>query len=150
MTKLEGPAGSGKIAVRIRLQSTLGGERIVRDMTGEWFPKGDHYYIRYEEPEEAEMGHTVTTLQVKADEIRIVRFGDVRFEQTIAAGRRHIGYMQTPHGRMEIETRTHGLSVERAEGLALPVTLRWAYNLTVMGEAAGDYAIELTASPTHG
>lgn len=148
MTKHEDRAGAGRTAIRIRLQSTTGSERIVRDMSGEWFPKGDRDFIRYEEPAEAEMGRSVTTVQVKADEIRIVRYGDVRFEQTFAAGRSHIGYMQTPHGRMEIETQTDGLSIVRAPGQALPVTLRWSYHLKVMGEAAGVYAIELTASPS--
>ncbi|MDO3680705.1 DUF1934 domain-containing protein [Paenibacillus ehimensis] len=139
-------SGAGKRAVRIMLESDSGGERIVRQMTGEWFSKGRHAYLRYAEPPEAEMGRTVTTVRMEQGEVRIVRHGDVSFEQTFVPGRRHYGYLQTSQGRLELETFTRTLDVA-ADGPGAPLAVRWSYELSVMGQAPESCSICLTAVP---
>ncbi|NEN87201.1 DUF1934 domain-containing protein [Paenibacillus elgii] len=136
--------GAGKRAVRITLESDSGGERIVRQMTGDWFSKGRHAYLRYAEPPEAEMGRTMTTVRVEQGEVRIVRHGDVSFEQTFVPGRRHYGYLQTPQGRLELETFTQMLDVA-AEGPDALLAVRWSYELSVMGQAPERCSLCLTA-----
>ncbi len=139
-------SGAGKRAVCITLESDSGGERIVRQMPGEWFSKGRRAYLRYAEPPEAEMGRTVTTVRVEQGEVRIVRHGDVAFEQTFVPGRRHYGYLQTPQGRLELETFTQTLDVA-ADGAEAPLSVRWSYELSVMGQAPERCSICLTAVP---
>ncbi|WP_159881878.1 DUF1934 domain-containing protein [Paenibacillus puerhi] len=139
--------GSGKTDVRVRLLSVTSGERIAMEMRGVLFPKAGGFYVRYEEPEEAQMGRTTTTVRLLPDEVRILRRGDVRFEQTFAAGGRHIGYIETAHGRMELETVTHGVELRKpADGRMTPLEATWRYDLTLMGEAAGQVEVKLEIS----
>lgn len=142
-----------KRRVSITLESFASGERIKRSMEGDLFLKGRQLYIRYDEPPEAEMGRTVTTLKVEREELRIVRHGDVRFEQSFIAGKRHIGYLQTQQGRMELETETVSLDVRYGDlpnsldgNISVPedpLTIGWVYKLSVMGEDAGEYRLSL-------
>lgn len=141
--------------IDIILESIAAGERVVRRMEGDLFLKREQVYVRYDEPPEAEMGRTVTTLKAEQGELRIVRHGDVRFEQTFIPGKRHIGYLQTPQGRMELETETFSLDVRKdyllnglngISALAAPLIIVWSYKLSVMGEDAGEYRLLLRAA----
>lgn len=147
-------AAAHRRRVDITLESFAAGERIVRRMEGDLFLKGEQVYVRYDEPPEAEMGRTITTVKAERGELRIVRHGDVRFEQTFIPGKRHIGYLQTPQGRMELETETLSLDVQQddspnsLDGInapAGPLTIGWSYKLSVMGEEAGEYRLLLRA-----
>ncbi|MGF9714490.1 DUF1934 domain-containing protein [Paenibacillus sp. JMULE4] len=142
--------------VDIILESFAAGERIVRRMDGDLFLKGEQVYVRYDEPHEAEMGRTVTMVKAGQGELRIVRHGDIRLEQTFIPGKRHTGYLQTPQGRIELETETLSLDV-RQEGPpdslddisapGGPLTIAWSYKLSVMGEDGGEYRLLLRAVP---
>ncbi|MEK8130798.1 DUF1934 domain-containing protein [Paenibacillus filicis] len=140
----ESGTGPDKTEVRIRLLSSADGQQMDREMPGVLIEKGSWLYLRYEEPEEAQMGRTTTTVRLHPEEVRIIRHGDVSFEQTFAAGRKHVGYMDTPHGRMELETLTQSVELKRpAAGRALPLEASWCYELTAMGEAAGGFEVRL-------
>lgn len=145
-----------KHRVGITLESVAAGEKVVRQMEGDLFLKGRQLYVRYDEPPEAEMGRTMTTIRAERGELRIVRHGDIRFEQHFIPGKRHVGYLQTPQGRMELETETVSLEVRFDDGEnplygfngpAGPLTIVWSYKLTVMGEEAGEYRLVLHAVP---
>ncbi|SDD19177.1 Uncharacterized beta-barrel protein YwiB, DUF1934 family [Paenibacillus sp. UNCCL117] len=150
--KAEGQAADpGKIRVRVRLHSFAESQRTVSDMPGFLVRKQDCLYLRYEEPQEAQMGRTMTTMRLTPEEVRIIRHGDVRFEQTFAAGGRHIGYLDTAHGRMELEAVTHAFGLRLPErGGDLPFEASWLYELTVMGEAAGRVEVRLEVRAEEG
>ncbi|MCZ8522954.1 MULTISPECIES: DUF1934 domain-containing protein [Paenibacillus] len=135
--------------VRITLRGSTGSGPVDRTMEGELFPKGGSLYLRYQEPPESEMGRTVTTVKAAPSELRIIRHGDTPFDQVFAAGVTHYGYLDTPQGRMELETFTEHLEVRgghRApEPAGLLLTVSWAYRLSVMGEPAGEFRLILTA-----
>ncbi|AFH66094.2 hypothetical protein B2K_36245 [Paenibacillus mucilaginosus K02] len=140
---------TGRCRVRITLQGSTGSGSVDRTMEGELFPKGGSVYLRYQEPPESEMGDTTTTVKAAQSELRIIRHGQTPFEQTFAPGLRHYGYLQTPQGRMELETFTESLEVLSAGAEAEPglplLTVRWTYRLAVMGEPAGDFRLVLRA-----
>ncbi|WP_426450058.1 DUF1934 domain-containing protein [Paenibacillus sp. S-38] len=147
-------APAGRCRVRITLQGSTGGGSVDRTMEGELFPKGGAVYLRYEEPPESEMGRTMTTVKVSPSELRIIRHGETPFEQAFAPGVRHYGYLQTPQGRMELETFTESLEVQGAGAEPEPgrplLTVRWAYRLAVMGEPAGEFRLVLVAERLSG
>lgn len=130
---------NAKQRVRIRLESRSGGRTTKQSMEGDLYFKGEHVYIRYEEPP-SELGRTVTLLRLEAGEVRIIRQGDVRAEQTFAPGEKRIGFYQTAQGRMELEMKTHELSQDIRAGIG---TVSWSYDLYVSGEHAGHYRIKL-------
>ncbi|WP_281883781.1 DUF1934 domain-containing protein [Paenibacillus sp. YYML68] len=138
---------AGRVPVRIQLESVAAGERTVLELRGELSTRGAACYVRYQEPASAGMGSTTTTIRWQAGEVRVIRFGEVRFEQVFVQGKEHTGYMVTPHGRMELVTRTREVQVESSSSPALTYAVHWSYSLTVMGEDAGLYSLTLTVSP---
>ncbi|UUZ87197.1 DUF1934 domain-containing protein [Paenibacillus sp. P26] len=101
--------------------------------------------MRYAEPPEAQLGRTITTIRLEPGQLRIVRHGDVRTEQTFDPNARHIGYLNVQQGRLELETHTDSVEVSgdwTADALAL--TVRWSYRLTVAGRPAGRFRNILT------
>ncbi|RTE09635.1 DUF1934 domain-containing protein [Paenibacillus whitsoniae] len=128
-----------KQRVRIRIESRSGSETTVQKARGELYRKGDHTYIRYEE-EPNELGRTVTLIRLEAEQIRIIRQGDVQAEQTFVAGEKRTGFYHTPQLRMELETETHTLVSEAVNGIGIT---RWSYDLYASGTHAGAYRIKL-------
>lgn len=130
--------GNRKVLVTIESDGDNG--YVKQQAEGEMFPKGRQYYLRYAEPEDAKMGRTITTIRVEPGQLRVVRHGDVKTEQTFDPGRKHIGYLNVPQGRLELETQTESVEVSgdwTAEKVAL--TVRWNYRLTVGGQPAGRF-----------
>ncbi|CAG7652932.1 DUF1934 domain-containing protein [Paenibacillus allorhizosphaerae] len=139
---------AGRERVRISISSANGSEPATQQqLAGELFRKGSSTYLRYQELPDAGMGRTVTTLRIDPSGLRIVRQGDVQFEQTFRTGMRHLGYIQTPQGRLEIETVTHFFEYREERRQDLSLYVHWSYELSVMGEEAGSFRIELTAVP---
>lgn len=126
--------------VRIRIESRSGGESVVQTAEGNLYLKGNHTYIRYEEPPE-ELGRTVTLLKLSPGELRIIRQGDVQAEQTFVPGEKRIGFYQTAQGRMELDIQTHEFRSESGQGSR---TLTWSYDLYAAGDHAGRYRIKLS------
>lgn len=137
-----GAAPAGKRPVILTIHSTAEGqEPILQRLRGDMYAKGDHWYLRYNEPE-AELGRTATTVRIDQDHIRVIRQGDVRSEQIFALhGQRH-GYYDTPQGKLELSTDTVSLQVAlgAADGLG---TVSWEYELSVAGESAGRYRLRI-------
>ncbi len=134
-----------KKQVRVRIESESAQQKIVQNVDGELYSKGDHYYVRYAEPD-PEMGRTMTTLRLDPRSVRIIRHGDVASEQMFTAGEEHVSPYATAHGTLEIKTRTDQLHFQLSEGLG---TVRWTYRLTVSGEDAGLYSLTLTIQEAH-
>jgi uncharacterized beta-barrel protein YwiB (DUF1934 family) len=130
---------TGKQRVRIRIESRQGGLETLQLTQGDLYPKGKHFYIRYEEAE-SELGRTTTLLKLETGQMRIIRHGDVESEQLFVPGERSMGFYQTTQGRLELEVNTHGMSSDLNHGLGW---VSWSYDLIVQGEPAGLYEIKL-------
>lgn len=133
-----------KRQVSIKIESVSGSDRIVQEISGLLYPKGDHIYLRYAETER-EMGETQTTIRLDGKEIRIVRNGDVRSEQRFSVGTPFRGYYTTPQGRLELEIVTKSLRTELPDGGLGELMAAWSYELYVAGEPAGIYRLKLEA-----
>jgi uncharacterized beta-barrel protein YwiB (DUF1934 family) len=128
-----------KQRVRIRIASKQGEQETLQVAQGDMYPKGKHFYIRYEDAE-SELGHTTTLLKLETGQMRIIRQGDVESEQSFVPGERSVGFYQTTQGRLELEMHTHGMSSDLNHGLGW---VSWSYDLIVQGEPAGLYEIKL-------
>jgi uncharacterized beta-barrel protein YwiB (DUF1934 family) len=129
-----------KQQVRLRIESRSGKEVIVQEALGLLYPKGDHFYIRYDEAE-AEMGRTITMVKLENGQARIIRQGDVQSEQTFVPGEKRLGFYQTSQGKLTLEVHTHSYANDLQDG---PGTAAWSYDLYVAGEHAGRYQIKLS------
>lgn len=129
-------------AVQVPLTIAGGSEddRVERRTTADLYHKGQHVYLRYPESEE-EMGRTTTTVRIGPDGVRIIRHGDVRSEQTFAAGETHRGYYETTHGKVELATSTRELHMRLEEKGG---DVQWRYELTVSGDPAGMFSLRLS------
>jgi uncharacterized beta-barrel protein YwiB (DUF1934 family) len=132
-------AAADKLRVRIRIECRQGGQETLQLALGDLYPKGKHFFIRYEEAE-SEFGRTTTLLKLETGQIRIIRQGDMSSEQSFVPGVRSFGYYQTTQGRLELEMHTHGMSSDLNHGLGW---VSWSYDLIVQGEPAGLYEIKL-------
>jgi len=129
------------VKVKIKIESYIDDDSgIQQDAEGDLYHKGDHYYLRYKEPD-LEMSGTTTLIKLESGLVRIIRQGSVRSEQTFKAGNRLKGYYDAPHGKLELETETEQLTVRLEQGLG---TVDWSYSLFVMGERTGAYRLRLT------
>jgi uncharacterized beta-barrel protein YwiB (DUF1934 family) len=129
------------VKVNIQIESYIDDDPGIRQVAeGDLYHKGDHYYLRYKEPDQ-EMAGTTTLIKLESGLVRIIRQGSVRSEQTFKVGQRLKGYYDAPQGKLELETDTAQLTVHLEQGLG---TVEWSYSLFVMGEKAGVYRLKLT------
>jgi uncharacterized beta-barrel protein YwiB (DUF1934 family) len=128
-----------KRKVRIRIEGRQGGQETLQLAEADLYPKGKHFYLRYQEAA-SELGRTTTLLKLESSRLRIIRQGDVESEQSFIPGERSIGFYQTAQGRLELEMHTHDMSADLNEGLG---SVSWSYDLIVQGEPAGLYEIKL-------
>ncbi|MDF2962319.1 MAG: hypothetical protein K0S39_4054 [Paenibacillus sp.] len=128
------------VKVHILIESYIDDQHIVQNADGDLYPKGNRYYVRYDETA-PEMKGTVTTIKLEDESIRIIRQGSLRSEQSFARGQRLRGYYDTPQGKLELETVTESLAIKLTKGIGMA---DWSYVLYVMGERAGNYRLRLT------
>jgi uncharacterized beta-barrel protein YwiB (DUF1934 family) len=128
------------IKVHVLIESYSGEQHIVQHAQGDLYPKGNHYYLRYEETD-PEMKGVVTTIRLEGDSIRIIRQGSLRSEQSFIAGHRLQGYYDTQQGKLALETATDALVICLTGGVG---TVEWSYDLYVMEEMSGTYKLRLT------
>lgn len=129
-----------KKAVSVVIESFSEGQRMQQSVQGELFPKGDHYYLRYEEAD-PEMSGTMTTIKLERDRIRLLRSGSVRSELTFVQGQSCRGSYEMPQGSLELHTDTTSMIIDLLEGLG---TVDWSYDLYVAGEKSGSFRLKVT------
>jgi uncharacterized beta-barrel protein YwiB (DUF1934 family) len=133
------------VKVTVRIESKVDEDQSIDQFVeGELYPKGSHYYLRYNEPD-PEMAGTATVIKLEPDLVRIIRQGSLRSEQTFKAGQRMKGYYDAPQGKLELETDTAWLNMGLKQGLG---TVDWGYDLFVMEQRAGAYQLRLTIAAT--
>jgi uncharacterized beta-barrel protein YwiB (DUF1934 family) len=129
-------------AVRLQITSLCEGQRIEQDLQASLYVKGTHLYYRYKETD-ANMGHTMTTLKVESDQIRILRHGDIQSEQTFVLNNNRAGFYQTAQGMLELSIFTHTLVLNLIHQVG---TISWSYDLYVSGELSGTYLLTAVIS----
>lgn len=144
---------SSKASVRIALDSTANGEKLSRELDGEWYYRNNGIYVRYTEEDE---GNTVRTLvSWKDGTLKVTRRGDAESEQTFALGDRLPGYYANAQVRLNLDTETTllrvvsdmeaGGSEDAPNRPTLPLLLEWHYKLWSADEHAGDFIVRLHA-----
>jgi len=129
-----------KRTVELHIVSETGGERIERRVKADLYDKAGDVYLRYNE-EESQLGRTVTTVKIGDKQLRIIRHGDTRSEQTFIPSQRLRGYYETAQGSMELYTETKQLRIKLQEQ---PASVTWRYDLYVSGDYAGRYKLTMT------
>lgn len=131
----------------IRLQSLHEGENTVHQLPAEVFAKGSALYVRYEEPKMGpHQGETRTTVKLTADELKIIRHGEVQSEQAFGLGRKLPGYYRSPFTSFNLSTHTQRLSIDLS---GMSGSASWAYDLYVFDEFSGHFSISLTIQEAH-
>ncbi|MFS1511207.1 DUF1934 domain-containing protein [Chengkuizengella sp. SCS-71B] len=125
--------------VSLRIESNSHEQQIVQNVSGEYFQKGDTVYYRYEEPDQ-NMGRTNTTIKIKGNEIRVVRHGDTKSEQSFQLNSLQPGYYHTATGKMNISNKATEINIELNQGYG---QISWSYELYLDDEHAGDFKIKI-------
>ena len=76
---------------------------------------GESYTLSYQESELTGLEGTLTTFQVEAERVTLMRFGEYNSQMVFQEGRRHLSMYDTPYGSMAIGVNTHRLRAELDE-----------------------------------
>lgn len=128
--------------VRIYIRSRGPGQRLVRPVNARLFFRGPAVYYRYAEPDE-QMGKTTTTVKIRTGEpgeIKVIRHGEIRSEQTFVPNAEISGFYSFPQGRLPLKTRTRRMEVGLSEGIG---TVSWEYELVMDGQPGGTWELKL-------
>lgn len=134
---------SDKYGVKVTLISSQDGERSVLNTKGEAIVKGEHLFIRYEEPVQGPQGEENVIrnmIKIAGSELKLIRHGSVESEQTFQKGRRLPGFYRSSYTQFNLSTQTRKLVISRS-GRSLKVT--WDYDLYVYEELSGRFALSL-------
>src|SRR5699024_10853918 len=131
-----------KKTVRIRIESVSQGQRVDMTVPAQMNFRNGAVYYRYNEPGK-EMNGTTTTVKVRSEEIKVMRHGQIRSEQSFSLGTELPGFYQLSLGpagvqQLRLKTRTKRLHTQLVDGLGV---MDWAYELDVDGELAGAYEL---------
>lgn len=129
-----------KRQVQIRLHTAHDGERQTLKAKGHVYLKGQHTYIRYEEPATEQHGAVTTTIKIADREVTVIRHGAVKSEQRFAPGMSTRGFYETPQATFPLETRTKTLDISLTGGIGYA---EWSYTLLVGGAEAGRFRLRL-------
>jgi len=70
---------------------------------------GESYTLSYRESELTGLGGTLTTIQVEAEQVTLMRVGEYNSQLVFQEGRRHLSMYNTPYGAMAIGVHTRRL-----------------------------------------
>lgn len=130
--------------IKMHLTSVNGHDKIRQTLPADLYARGGHWYVRYEEASDGP-ARTRATVRLSSDEIRILRHGDIRSEQTFVRGKQLPGSYETAQGRLPLLTKTRELAVKLSdEGYG---TCVWTYDLEVAGEPAGRFRLRMVLEP---
>jgi uncharacterized beta-barrel protein YwiB (DUF1934 family) len=125
--------------VEIRIESSSPEQNMVQSVKGDLYLKGETVYIRYPEPDPA-MGDTMTTVKISEQEIKVIRHGSIKSEQSFSKGKEQAGFYQLTQGSLHLNTQTKDIDIQLKQGLG---TVSWKYGLYVTGDYAGEFALQL-------
>jgi len=136
---------SGSVPVRIRLDSTLNGEQLQHHYRGELYRRGSSVYVRYMESDE-QASEVRTIIKLNAQEIKIIRSGQIESEQSFVLHERRRGLYRTRMGVLPLETDTMSMEIDISDGRCAAA---WTYSLYIEEEHAGVFALKLTIQEEH-
>ncbi|WP_274363955.1 DUF1934 domain-containing protein [Paenibacillus thermotolerans] len=129
-----------KRQVQIRLHTAHDGERQTVRAKGHVYLKGQHTYIRYEEPATEQHGAVTTTIKIADRSVTVIRRGAVTSEQRFVPGIATRGFYETPQASFPLETSTKTLDISLADGIGY---VEWTYTLLIGGAQAGRFRLRL-------
>ncbi|MBM7567654.1 DUF1934 domain-containing protein [Paenibacillus sacheonensis] len=143
-----------KAKVRITLESDIDGEAQLNHIDGEWYRKGNAFFLKYAETEDGSEVRTI--VRWRDGELSVTRRGAVESEQTFMAGVRRGGKYESKHASFGLETETSLLWVQFGDLSkagpsedkllpTLPLLLEWHYKLLVGDDEIGSFVIRLRA-----
>ncbi|WP_051217426.1 DUF1934 domain-containing protein [Paenibacillus assamensis] len=168
------PAAANKYRTHLTIKSVQNKEQVEHTVDADVYCKGNHIYIRYEEPILAAEGDrsqavkrrsssagtaedqvqaapvTNVMLKLSADEWKLTRRGDVESEMSFAPNMRLNGYYRSAALRFPLVTNTkqwtrRDRAIEQNGVIAqLPEYVAWAYDLYIEEDCVGQFALALT------
>lgn len=132
-----------KADVVLTIRSRSAGHNLEQTIPAVGYWKEGRLFLHYAETD-PEMGRTTTLIKAAPDEIRIIRRGDVKSEQSFRPHQKSTGYYETPFGKMELETETHKLS---ADFQGMTGTLSWTYDMILSGSRTGRFELIVEFRP---
>jgi uncharacterized beta-barrel protein YwiB (DUF1934 family) len=138
-----GREAAEQVPVKIKVKTNIsqGNEKETFELTtfGRYFRKAQASYLLYEEI--LDVGKIKTTVKFSQDEAVILRTGAVNMR--LAFKNQHLmkGHYDTPYGSMDTLTDTKKLEHRQTNGKK--GTLDLVYDLTMQGDLAGTYHMEI-------
>ena len=102
---------------------------------GDFYKKGDTYYIAYKESEVTGLAGTTTTLKVAGDIVTLIRYGSVNSRFIFERGQKNMSYYDTPDGAFTLAISTSEVGIKlNDEGGSVKVV----YSIEIDGGKLGD------------
>ena len=109
---------------------------------GNYYKKGEDYYITYKESELTGLGSTTTTVKVEPSRVTIIRFGETRSHMIFEEGEKHISYYDMGAGALTIGISTKQIRCRLDDsGGRLMIDYAMEINNSMTGENAFDITV---------
>lgn len=82
---------------------------------GNFYIKGNTFYVVYEESELSGMDGTTTTLKITRDKVTLLRFGTNKSKMVFEKNKRHETDYQTPYGKILLGVLSTDVNVNMGE-----------------------------------
>ncbi|AIS53407.1 hypothetical protein TKV_c22790 [Thermoanaerobacter kivui] len=92
---------------------------------GNFYIKGNAFYVVYEETELSGMNGTTTTLKITDDKVTLIRFGTNKSKMVFEKNKRYESDYYTPYGRIFLGILPTDLKVDMSE-VGGEVTIKYA------------------------
>lgn len=109
---------------------------------GNFYKKGEDYYITYDESEITGLGKTSTTVKVEPNRVTIIRFGETRSHMIFEEGEKHVSYYDMGAGSLTIGISTKKLRARLNDnGGRLVINYTMEINNSMTGENSFDITV---------
>ncbi len=109
---------------------------------GNFYKKGEDYYITYDESEITGLGKTNTTVKVEPNRVTIIRFGETRSHMIFEEGEKHVSYYDMGAGSLTIGISTKKLRARLNDnGGRLVISYTMEINNSMTGENSFDITV---------
>lgn len=121
-------------------------EEFTYQTDGNLYDKNNERFLRYKE--QPELGNTWSILKWNSnsspEKLSIIRQGEIKSNQLFQKGLLNKSLYHSPHGILDMETRTTQLRIEEKTSTEGKISIQ--YNLTINKNVIGNYNIEINYS----
>jgi uncharacterized beta-barrel protein YwiB (DUF1934 family) len=131
------------IDVYTRIQDKDQQQEHRQQLEGQLYEKENQTYLRYEEELEG-IGKVQNTLKIEEQQVKVIRHGAITMNHVYQLGKKTLGLYHSPHGPLEMETKTTQLQyVPIQDGASGMGKFLLCYALVLNGEFAGDFTLKI-------